>query len=71
MSSHGDNSPLLAYVMFAVAEHHQRCKAVHTEVISVGFDPRNLFVVLINTAQFEFLLKEVRERGRERERERG
>jgi hypothetical protein len=61
--------------MSAVAEHHQRCKAVHAEVIAVGFDPRNLFVVLINTAQFEFLLKEVREReiergGGERERER-
>ena len=55
--------------MSTVAEYHQRSKAVHAEVIGVGFDPRNLFVVLINTAQFEFLLKEVRERERERERE--
>ena len=68
---------------FLVADYHQRCKAVHTEVISVRFDPRLLFVVLINTAQFEFLLKEVglheceggtgregEEGGRERERER-
>ena len=57
-------------MMSTVAEYHQRCKAVHAEVVSVGFDPRNLFVVLINTAQFEFVLKEVSERERERERER-
>ena len=47
---------------------------MHAEVISVSFDPRNLFVILINTAQFEFLLKEVsevQERERERVREGG
>ena len=44
---------------FVVADYHPRCKAVHAEVIAAGFDPRLLFVVLINTAQFEFLLKEV------------
>ena len=43
----------------AVADHHRRCKQIRDEVVAVGYKPKRLFVFLLNTAQFEFLLKEV------------
>ena len=47
----------------SVSDHHKRCKQIHDEVCAVGYNPRSLFVLLLNTAQFEFLLKEVKKVG--------
>lgn len=42
-----------------VSDHHRRCKQIRDDVCAVGYNPRSLFVLLLNTAQFEFLLKEM------------
>ena len=42
-----------------VADHHKRCKQIRDEVVAAGYKPKKMFVFLLNTAQFEFLLKEV------------
>ena len=42
-----------------VADHHKRCKQIREEVVAAGYKPKKMFVFLLNTAQFEFLLKEV------------
>jgi len=42
-----------------VGEQHRRCAQIRTEVCAAGYDPPSFFVLLLNTAQFEFLLKEV------------
>ncbi len=46
-------------LLFVVADHHRRCKQIREEVIALGYNPRLYFVFLLNTAQFEFMLKEV------------
>ena len=43
----------------SVADHHKRCKQIREEVVAAGYKPKKMFVFLLNTAQFEFLLKEV------------
>ena len=64
---------MMDYAPFStVADHHRRCKQIRDDVIAVGYKPKKLFVFLLNTAQFEFLLKEVGRRGgREGGREEG
>ncbi|CAI8048928.1 WASH complex subunit 5 [Geodia barretti] len=42
-----------------VADHHKRCKQIREEVVAAGYKPKKMFVFLLNTAQFEFLLKEM------------
>lgn len=42
-----------------VADYNRRCKQIHDEIIQLGYDPRALFRLLLNIAQFEFLMKEV------------
>ena len=44
----------------SVADHNKFCKQGRDNVCNVGYDPRMVFVLLLNTAQFEFVLKEVR-----------
>jgi WASH complex subunit strumpellin len=43
----------------AVADHHKRCKQIREEVVAAGYKSKKMFVFLLNTAQFEFLLKEM------------
>ena len=47
------------YIPLAVAEYHRGCKQIRELIVQLGFNPRALFILLLNTAQFEFLLKEV------------
>jgi WASH complex subunit strumpellin len=42
-----------------VAEYNKRCKQLQEEIVQLGFDPRSLLQFLLNTAQFEFLMKEM------------
>lgn len=44
----------------AVADYHKMCKQFKDQVCSSKYNPKMIFVLLLNTAQFEFLLKEVR-----------
>ena len=55
-------SPLLSFHphFFSVGEQHRRCAQIKADVCAAGYEPRQFFVLLLNTAQFEFLLKEVR-----------
>lgn len=43
----------------AVADYNKVCKQVRDHVCSFRYDPKMVFVLLLNTAQFEFILKEV------------
>jgi len=43
-----------------VADYHKVCKQVREHVCGFKYNPKMIFVLLLNTAQFEFLLKEVR-----------
>lgn len=45
--------------MCVVADYHKICKQIQDQIVQLGFNPRALFILLLNTAQFEFLLKEV------------
>ena len=47
------------HVIHSAADHHRRCKQLREDVVAIGYNPRALFVLLLNTAQFEFTLKEV------------
>ena len=42
-----------------MAEYHKKCKMIRDEVVAAGYNARLFFTLLLNTAQFEFLLKEV------------
>lgn len=42
-----------------VAEYHKKCKMIRDEVVAAGYNARLFFTLLLNTAQFEFLLKEM------------
>ena len=42
-----------------VADYNRRCKQIRDEIVQLGYDPRALFRLLLNIAQFEFLMKEV------------
>ena len=60
-----------SFLAAVAVDYHKRSKLVYDQVLSVryvvttkemqtvGYDARILFVLLLNTAQFEFLLKEV------------
>ncbi len=48
-----------AHSMSVVADHHRRCKQIREEICAMGYDPRKFFVLLLNTSQLEFVLKEV------------
>lgn len=43
-----------------VADSNKKCKMIRDEILQFGYDPRALFQFLLNVAQFEFLMKEVR-----------
>ena len=43
-----------------VADSNRRCKQIREEVCSCGYDPQALFTLLLNTSQFEFVMKEVK-----------
>lgn len=46
-------------VSFTVFDVHKRCRILREMVTTSGYDPRAVFELLLNTAQFELKLKEV------------
>ena len=46
-------------VSFTVFDVHKRCRTLREMVTTSGYDPRAVFELLLNTAQFELKLKEV------------
>lgn len=60
---------MIYILLILVADYNRRCKLIQEDIIQMGYDPRALFQFLLNTAQFEFLLQEVRG-GEKRRRER-
>ena len=42
-----------------VFDMHKRCRSLREMVTTTGYDPRTVFELLLNTAQFELNLKEV------------
>ena len=47
------------HCFLVVADNNRRCKQIKDEIIQMRYEPRAVFILLLNTAQFEFLLKEV------------
>ena len=45
-----------------VFDMHKRCRSLREMVTTTGYDPRTVFELLLNTAQFELNLKEVQYR---------
>ena len=42
-----------------VSEMNKKCRQIKDAINTFGHNPSKLFQLLLNTAQFEFLLKEV------------
>jgi hypothetical protein len=42
-----------------VADYNKTCRQIRENVCNFKYDPKMLFVLLLNTAQLEFILKEV------------
>ena len=51
---------MMDFWCLAVADYNKICKQIRDLVCSHKYDPKMVFVLLLNTAQFEFILKEVR-----------
>lgn len=47
------------FVPSVVADYNRRCKQIRDDVCTCGYDARALFALLLNTSQFEFVMKEV------------
>ena len=44
---------------FAVSENHKRCRAIREIVLTSGYNAGSWFDILLNTAQFEYVVKEL------------
>ena len=47
------------FILMLVSELNKKCRQIKDAINTFGHNPSKLFQLLLNTAQFEFLLKEV------------
>lgn len=45
--------------LFTVSENHKRCRAIREIVLTSGYNASSWFDILLNTAQFEYVVKEL------------
>ena len=45
--------------VFIVSENHKRSRQTRDAIIALGYNAKYVFELMLNTAEFEFVLKEV------------